>query len=106
MDSNKIGNAKLEVPVGIQLNDKDYITTFLSFLKDMEKNYVIAMTEASNESLYNKYKECFEKISQMQRKTYELMFRFGWYQLEKAPNDKIKEKLNVLFNEYQNLNLS
>ena len=58
MNNQKIGNPKVEVPTGIALNDKDYITSLLTCLKDMEKNYVIAMSEASNESLYDIFKFC------------------------------------------------
>ena len=57
MNNNQISNPKKEVPKGIGMNDKDYITKLLSCLKEMEKNYVVAMTEASNENLYNKYKK-------------------------------------------------
>ncbi len=105
MNSNKISNPKTEVPTGIQLNDKDYVTCLLSSLKDMEKNYVIAMSEASNESLYQKYEKAFLEIATLQRKTYKIMFKKGWYCLEKAPQQKINEKLNTLSTEYKNLDL-
>jgi len=49
--SNEINNKKKEVPTGITLNDKDYLTTLLTLLKDMEKNLAVALTEASNENL-------------------------------------------------------
>ena len=53
-NTNKVSNPKTEVSKGIKMNDKDYVTCLISCLKDMEKNYVIAMTEASNENLYQK----------------------------------------------------
>ena len=56
MMNNKICNTKKEVPTGIELNDKDYMTQFLSILKDLEKNMTVALTEASNEKLYEAYK--------------------------------------------------
>ncbi len=105
MSTNKINNPKTEVPTGIELNDKDYITCLLTSLKDMEKNYVIAMSEASNESLYEKYESAFLEISILQRKVYELMFKKGWYCLEKAAQQKITEKLNTLDTEYKDLDL-
>lgn len=101
--NNKIFNPKVEVNSGINLNDKDYITNLLTCLKELEKNYTIALTEASNELLYEKYYNIFNDISKLQRETYELMFKFGWYQLEKAEEIKINEKYNMLNNEYQNL---
>ena len=64
--NNQISNPKVEVPTGISLNEKDYITCLLTTLKEMSKNYVFAMTEASNESLFNVYKETLEKVSSLQ----------------------------------------
>ncbi len=103
MDNNKICNTKVEVPTGMPLNDKDYITCFLSGLKDMEKNYVIAMTEASNEKLYELHKNTFMQIASLQREVYELMFRKGWYCLEAGPAQKITQKFNTLSQEYQDM---
>ena len=39
MNSEKVCNTKKEVPTGISLNEKDYITELLTTLKDMVKNY-------------------------------------------------------------------
>ncbi len=105
MNNNKISNPKTETPTGINMNDKDYITCLLSLLKEMEKNYAIAMTEASNESLYQSHRSIFEKISELQRETYEVMFQKGWYCLEKAETQKINEKHQMLSQEYQDLEL-
>lgn len=101
--NNKISNTKQEVPKGIELNDKDYINSLLSHLKEMSKNYVTALTEASNESLYEKYYRMFNNVINLQRNVYELMFKKGWYQLEKEENMKITNKLNILTQEYNDL---
>ena len=103
MNNNQISNPKTEVSTGISLNDKDYATELLSCLKDMEKNYTIAMTEASNEMLYSKFHDMFLKLSSLQREVYELMFRKGWYQVEKAEANKINEKYQTLTKELQEL---
>ena len=95
--SNNISNQKKEVPKGLTLNDMDYITELLTTLKDIQKNYCIAMTEASNEILYNEFYNMFCGLSDLQRETYELMFQYGWYILEKAETNKINTK-------YSNLN--
>ena len=95
--NNQISNHKVEVPNGTGLNDKDYITSLILCLKEMSKNYVIAMTEASNEALYEKYSIIFNQIINLQRETYEVMFRKGWYTLEKVEKQKLDTK-------YQNLN--
>lgn len=105
MNNNKICNQKKEVSTGIKLNDKDYVTKLLSCLKEMSKNYVVAMTEASNENLYGKYKNAFDDIINLQREVYELMFRYGWYQLEKAEGQKISEKQQMLSQEINDLSI-
>lgn len=103
MDNNQIANPKVEMPTGINLNDKDYITCLITTLKEMAKGYTIAMTEASCESLYNVYKDTFDSIISLQRDVYELMFRKGWYVLEKSEVMKINNKFSTLSTEYQDL---
>ena len=75
--NNEIKNPEKEVSKGINLNEKDYLTSLLTSLKDIEKNYVIAMTEASNEYLYKAYKDIFLNLADLQRKVYEIMFQNG-----------------------------
>ena len=103
MDNNKISNPKTEVPTGKSFNDKDYINSLLSSLKEMIKNYAIALTEASNENLYNSYKNIFDSYVSLQREVYELMFRNGWYSLEKVENQKISNKVQMLSQEISDL---
>lgn len=105
MNNNQICNTKVEVPTGVEMNDKDYLTSLLSCLKEMEKNYAIAMTEASCDNLYEQHKETFLEISNLQRAVYQLMFQNGWYCLETAENQKITQKYNTLNQEYQDLNI-
>ena len=92
-----------DVEGGIELNDKDYINSVLSTLKELVKNYAVSLTEASNETLYSKYKTMFDEYSSLQREVYEIMFRFGWYELEKSDNNKIDEKYNMLNQEFTKL---
>ena len=51
--NNSISNPKTEVSKGTSLNDKDYMNSLLGTLKEMVKNYAVALTEASNKNLYN-----------------------------------------------------
>ena len=104
MNNKEVSNPKTEVPTGMELNDKDYIGCLLSNLKCMEKNYTVSLTEASNEILYQQYFETFQRISNMQREVYEFMFRNGWYKLEKAEENKINKKLDMLNQEKADLN--
>lgn len=102
--NNEINNKKVSIPTGIELNDKDYLTTLLTFLKDMEKNLTVALTEASNENLYKEFKTMFEEYATFQRKSYELMYKFGWYKLEKANKTKVNTMLTNLETEITDLN--
>lgn len=104
MNNNQITNPKVEVPKGMTLNDKDHINDLLATLKAMVKNYAQALTEASNETLYQHYKAMFDQLSSLQRETYELMFRCGWYPMEKAETNKIMNKHHMLMQELSELN--
>lgn len=103
--NNQIKNTKTEVEVGTKLNDKDYLNSLLSCLKEIVKNYSVALTEASNENLYNVYKEMFDRYINLQREVYELAFRKGWYILEVAESQKVSDKYLTLNNEYNDLNI-
>ena len=102
--NNKIENEEVMVQSGKSFNDKDYMNSLLSTLKELVKNYAVGLTEASNECLYLKYKEMFDVYSSMQREVYESMFERGWYKLEKAEDNKISEKYNMLSQELNKLN--
>ena len=104
MNNNEIKNVKVDVPTGISLNDKDYLNSLLSSLKEMSKNYTLSLTEASNETLYNEYKLMFNDYISMQRDVYELMFRKGWYVLEKSDSNKINNKYQTLKQGLDDLN--
>lgn len=105
MNNNKIANPKTQTPTGIKMNDKDYLTCLVTALKEMEKKYAIAMTEASNESLYKSFYSIFTELSKLQREAYELMFQNGWYTIEKAETTKITEKYQTLCQEYKDLEI-
>ena len=75
----------------------------LAKAKAAEAAAATAKTEASNEILYKEIKNMCEDIAIMQRKTYELMFKNGWYALEKAETTKIADKYQMLNNEFESL---
>ena len=104
MDNNQVCNSKVEVPTGMMLNDKDYLDSLLSTLKQFVKNYAVILTEVSNGTLYNEYKEMFDTYSALQREAYEIMFRKGWYVLEKCDVSKISNKYQTLNQEVMDLN--
>lgn len=101
---NNISNKKVEVPSGVNLNYKDYMNNVLTSLKEMVKFLAIATTEASNEMLYKKYKNMLDNYSNLQREAYEIMFRKGWYAMEKEESNKIEAKYNMLNEEFISLN--
>ena len=92
----KIENPMVEVEQGIELNDKDISNILLTCLKNFTKNYAVSLTEASNDNLYNVYKKQFDSLSSLQRETFELIFRNGWYTLEEADSSKVGEQYNKL----------
>ena len=104
MNNNQISNPKVEVSTGMVLNDKDYLDSLLSTLKQFVKNYAVILTEVSNETLYSVYKEMFDAYSSLQREAYEIMFRKGWYVLEKCDANKISNKYQTLNQEFMDLN--
>ena len=101
--NNNISNPKTEVPKGTSINDKDYMNSILGTLKEIVKNYSVVLTEVSNENLYNKYKTMFDEYSSLQREVYELMFRKGWYVLEKVEQQKLSAKYQTLNQEFMDL---
>ena len=100
---SKIGNTVTQVPQGIALNEKDYCLCLLNTVKTMEKDYALAMTEASNEWLFSIYKDTFLVLADFQRKVYDLMFQNGWYQLESVEAKKLTDKYNTLDADYKGL---
>ena len=102
--NNSISNPKTEVSKGTSLNDKDYMNSLLGTLKEMVKNYAVALTEASNKNLYNEFKTMFDEYSNLQREVYETMFRKGWYTLEKSEQQKLDSKYQTLNQEFMDLN--
>lgn len=91
--NNKVENPKTEVPSSIEMNDRDYINQILETEKNMSVNFSIALNEASNEKLYDDLFLIFKDVKMAQRDLYNLMFKNGWYSLEKAEQQKIMKKL-------------
>ena len=105
MESKKVSNPKLEVKEGLNLNDKDYMTNLLSTLKAMVKDMTVALTEASNSKIYSEYKNMYEELLKLQRASYELMFKLGWYTLEETTQNKkdtLEKELQTQLDNLQN----
>lgn len=94
MDNNVVQNPKTEVLQSTEMNDRDYINAVLECEKNMSNNLAMVMSEASNEIFYEDILEMFVETKTMARELYNLMFRKGWYCLEKAEQAKIEQKYN------------
>lgn len=103
-NQNQITNPKTEVDENILMNDKDYLTDMLETEKNMRVNIAIALNEASNEELYNEIYSMYEEIATSQRQLFELMFKKGWYAVEKADTNKINTSYNKCLNSLEPLN--
>ncbi len=91
--NNKVENPKKEVPNTTEMNDRDYLNEILEIEKNMSVNFTTALNEVSNKKLYTSLFPLFKDIKGMQRELYNLIFKKGWYSLEKAEEQKIDEKL-------------
>lgn len=96
----KIQNKKTEVPSNVNLNDKDYYDRLLCKLKELVKGYATAVTEASNDILAKRHEKVLTEYIKLQRKTYEIMFQNGWYNMETAEEKKIDTELKTLDQEF------
>lgn len=96
MKNNEIKNPKMEVPTGINMNDRDYLSSILELEKNMSNNYSIALNEASNDYLYEDYFTLLEDTKDAAREAYNLMFENGWYTLEEAEEQKVNDKITCL----------
>lgn len=94
--NQKIENPKVEVPETTEMNDRDYINDILETEKNMSDNLSIALNEASNNTLYEEILMLFIEIKNSQRELYNMMFKKGWYSLEKAEENKVTQKCNEL----------
>mgnify|MGYP001105803198 CR=1 FL=1 len=106
--NNKISNPMVEVPSGINLNDRDYMNIMLSMEKSMVKNYAVCLTEASNEFLHDNYLNMFDEVDDLQRRVFNAMFARGFYSLDVASSSLVSEKLDMLENKIKGniLNIS
>lgn len=102
--NQKIENPKVEVPEGIEMNDRDYLNVLLELEKDISNNISIALNEASNDSLYEHFFNILESSKNMGRELYNLMFKMGWYSLEASEQQKIQTKYSELKNKNNQLN--
>lgn len=76
------------------MNDQLIMDNYLLLLKSTVEVYVHGTLESSFEDVRQVLKKCLTDTLSNQAATYEIMTSYGWYQKEKAPNDKISKVLN------------
>ncbi len=100
---SKINNPKIKLEYGLGMNDKDYSMEMLTLVKSMEKNTCVFLTECSNEFLFKKIENIFNKYKDLQREIYETMFRKGLYTMEVVEEKNITSKLSTLNENFESL---
>ncbi|MFA5603380.1 MAG: spore coat protein [Bacilli bacterium] len=103
MNNNMVENPKKEVPANINMNDRDYLTDIVNTEKQISNNLSTALSEASNEQLYNQLLPMFTDTKEAGRESFDLLFKNGWYPLETAEQQKIQQKLTDLQTKFNEL---
>ena len=101
---NKVNNPEVNVSKTIDMNEKDYLQVILENEKNMSNNLSIAIDEASNDLLFDKFYDIFDDVKCAARDAFNLMFKNGWYTLEKAQDNKRKEENTKLNDKLNDLN--
>ena len=93
MNNNTVANQEQKTPKNKEMNDIDYLNDMLSTEKRLITNYAIAKIEASNDFLYQEIANISQETYLKQRHLFNLLFKKGWYKLEKATTQKINTVL-------------
>ncbi|WP_050616300.1 spore coat protein [Bacillus testis] len=99
--NSKIQNPKTQQPETPAMNDRDYLNDMLATEKYITNSYSTAMHEASHKGLYEDIFTSFTESSHAQRNVYDLMFKKGWYGLEKAEAQSLAQS-HQQFTGYKN----
>ena len=76
------------------MNDQLIMDNYLLVLKSTVEVYVHGTLESSNEGSRNLLKECLVDTLNNQANTYDLMTKYGWYNVSNVDVTKVKETLN------------
>lgn len=101
MNQQKVQNPETQVQKTPEMNDRDFLNDMLSTEKYMTQSYSTALNEASNQALYQDLSAIFNETQDMQRTLYNLMFKNGWYSLDKADQNNVQQA-NQQFTGYTN----
>ena len=94
MNNNTVQNQEQTIQKDTTMNDCDYLNDILMTEKNMASNYITVLNEVSNNYLYNELFNIYQETQDCQRDLFNLLFKKGWYKLEKADPNKITTELN------------
>ena len=76
------------------MTDQLIMDNYLLVLKSTVEVFVHGTLESSNEQSISILKECLQDTLTSQANTYDLMTKYGWYQVNNVEVTTIKETLN------------
>ena len=100
---NKVNNPYQEVKGNNLYNDLNMLQDILNDEKNISNNLSIALNEMSNETLYDEVMNYFEDTKDSARILFDLMFKNGWYCLEKCEDTKLNEDVQKLAQEIKEI---
>ena len=80
------------------MNDQLILENYLLVLKSTVEVYVHGTLEAANSQIKSLLKNCLNDTLTSQASTYDLMTRYGWYQVNNVNQNTINETLNTINN--------
>ena len=75
------------------MTDKELMENYLLILKSTVEVYVHGTLESSNEEVKSLLKNNLNEILDCQKNTYNLMTKYGWYQINNVENNIINDTL-------------
>lgn len=90
-NQQKIQNPESPITKNAQMNDRDFTNDLLAMEKYMTDAYCTYLNEASHQALYQDVLTIFNETQNTQRNFYNLMFKYGWYSIEPAEQQKLQQ---------------
>lgn len=78
------------------MNDQLGMDNYLLILKSTIEVYVHGTLESSNDDVRQNLKLCLNETLEAQANTYDLMTKYGWYNIKNVETTTIKQTLNTI----------
>ena len=78
------------------MNNQMIMENYLLNLKSTVEVYVHGTLESSNQDIRTLLKETLNEILESQANTYDLMTKYGWYQVNNVDTNTIKQTLTKI----------